>query len=78
MPVYVDKIRTIKPRSAFVRQWGTRWCHLTADTPDELHAMADQLGLKRRWFQPHPRHPHYDLTPPKRAAAVSLGALERA
>jgi hypothetical protein len=26
-----------------------------------LHRFADRIGLRRAWFQPHPRHPHYDV-----------------
>jgi len=51
-------------------------CHMTADTLGELHAMADKIGLKRAWFQDHPRCQHYDLTPPRRARAVAAGAIE--
>ncbi|MBD3004807.1 DUF4031 domain-containing protein [Streptomyces sp. 5-10] len=54
----------------------TRWCHLTSDTREELHAFAGQLGLKRSWFQDHEIRWHYDLTPGKRAQAVRLGATE--
>lgn len=35
--------------------------HLAADTLDELHEFAKKIGLKRDWFQDHPKHPHYDL-----------------
>lgn len=35
--------------------------HLMADTLDELHAEAYYIGLERKWFQDHPRHPHYDV-----------------
>jgi len=41
--------------------------HLMANTLDELHAEARRKGLKREWFQNHPRHPHYDV----------LGALKK-
>jgi len=47
---------------------------MMADTLDELHEMADRIGLKRAWFQDH-RHPHYDLTPHKRQMAISFGAV---
>ena len=40
----------------------------------ELHDFAGKLGLRRDWFQPHPSHPHYDLTARKRDAAMRLGA----
>lgn len=48
--------------------------HLTADTLEELHAFAVKLGLRRTWFQPL-SSPHYDLSPPKRARALELGAV---
>lgn len=50
-------------------------CHMAADTIDELHAMADQLEL-RRWFQDKPGAPHYDICKASRKKAVSLGAVE--
>jgi len=57
---------------------GRRWCHLTADTSDELHAFADALGLRRAWFQARPGQPwkdHYDLPDWARAEAVAQGAV---
>jgi hypothetical protein len=48
-----------------------------ADSPAELHAMAQAMGLKREWFQEHGRLPHYDLTPARRMAALKLGAVEQ-
>lgn len=48
--------------------------HMTADTLEELHAMARRLRLKSEWFQEHSIVPHYDLTPDKRARAIALGA----
>lgn len=46
------------------------WCHMATDGPlSELHQMAEQLGLRRAWFQNKPTHPLYDLTPGKRAAS---------
>ena len=52
-----------------------RWCHMFADSLEELHVMANTIGLRRRWFQEHPRLPHYDLVPSKRALAIRYGAL---
>jgi len=49
-------------------------CHMVADTPDELHAMANQIGIKRRWFQDAPLRPHYDICKSKRALAIAAGA----
>lgn len=48
-----------------------------ADNLDELHQMANMIGLKRSWFQDHPRLPHYDLVASKRRLAVSHGAVEQ-
>jgi hypothetical protein len=53
---------------------------MTADTDEELHAMAEAIGMKRSWAQTmdHPRqsHHHYDLVASKRKRAVALGAVE--
>ena len=71
MPVYVDE--------PIFRRWGSRWCHLTADTPEELHAFAARLGLERSRFQRKPGRPwvdHYDIAEDKRSQAVELGAIE--
>ena len=51
-------------------------CHMAADTLEELHAMADQVGVARRWFQDKPRFQHYDICKSKRAMAVASGAVE--
>ncbi len=87
MTVYVDNARI----PARVGRHATTWSHLFADTQDELHAFAARLGLRRSWFQdpvkvgkPFKARPgsraaenwHYDVTESKRAAAVSLGAVE--
>lgn len=67
MPVYVDPIREHPP----FHGW-TLWCHMIADTDEELHAMAERVGLRREWYQGD----HYDLRPDGRARALALGALE--
>lgn len=36
--------------------------HLAGDDLLELHRFAQSVGLKKSWFQKHPRHPHYDIT----------------
>lgn len=68
MSVYVDPVFTWPGKGD--------WCHMTADTPEELHHMADRIGLKRAWFQDRPTGPHYDLRPSKRILAVEAGAVE--
>lgn len=74
MSVYVDRIQWWPTR---IRCFKEGSCHLWADTEDELHAFAKRLGLKRGWFQKHPRLDHYDLTPARRTKAIALGAIER-
>lgn len=70
MPVYVDDATY-----PFQRNGRTMlMCHMVADTLDELHEMAVKLGV-RRYFQAHPRHPHYDICNSKREMAISQGAI---
>ncbi len=67
MAVYVDDA---------VHLWrGQRWAHLMADSLDELHAMADRLGVPRRAFQNKTSGAHYDVTVELRASAIALGAV---
>ncbi|HEY2044704.1 MAG TPA: DUF4031 domain-containing protein [Jatrophihabitans sp.] len=72
MSCYVDTVRAY-PEAGFRY---TDFCHLLADSPDELHTMADALGVPRRFFQEHPWRWHYDLPAHLRAQAVTLGAVE--
>lgn len=51
-----------------------RSCHLIADTPDELHAVAAAAGCRRKWYQPK-SFPHYDLTKERREKAIRAGAI---
>lgn len=69
MGVYVDDMRAPFGRMIM--------CHMVADTDDELHAMATQIGVARKWHQnPGTVHSHYDIALSKRALAVAAGALE--
>lgn len=54
-------------------------CHLFADDgdTDALHEFAKRIGMKRTWFQPKSKLPHYDLlTFCLRDMAVRRGAKE--
>ncbi|MFY2658671.1 DUF4031 domain-containing protein [Achromobacter xylosoxidans] len=75
MTIYVDSLHA----------WGWRMrgrtvdsCHMFTDSLDleELHCFAERIGMRREWFQQSRVAPHYDLTPNRRAKAVSLGAVE--
>lgn len=40
-----------------------------------LHVFAEEIGLRRGWFQDHDKHPHYDLTTERKfLKAVDFGA----
>lgn len=76
MTVYVDDLFVAVAVKADARAVSernrNRWCHLMADSLEELHAFAQLLGLKRNWFQGD----HYDLTPSRRRLAVAKGAQQ--
>ncbi len=71
MTVYVDELQRYDHGPKCLRGGS---CHMMADTLEELHAMADAIGMKRTWFQPL-SSPHYDLTASRRAKAIALGAV---
>jgi hypothetical protein len=73
--VFVDELVPTQVSAGFVRWKYADYCHLFADTVEELHGFAKKLGLKKGWFQ-RGALPHYDLTKAKRIQAVSLGANE--
>jgi hypothetical protein len=64
MTVYVDDMKAPFGRMIM--------CHMIADTEAELHAMADRLGLARRWYQGD----HYDVSLGYRRMAVAFGAKQ--
>ena len=69
MAVYVDDMRSRFGRMVM--------CHMTADSSEELLAMADKIGVHRRWLQyPGTWKEHFDIALSKRALAVKLGAIE--
>ena len=69
MAVYVDDMKAAYGRMTM--------CHMLADTDDELHAMAERIGVARRWHQKDGTpQSHYDVCLTKRAKAVEAGAVE--
>ena len=82
--IYVDEIvrwpQTPAPGAERFFGNGKPSCHMS--TPDHspaglerLHRLAEQIGMKRSWFQNSEVMPHYDLTPPKRVLAIKAGAV---
>ncbi len=67
MAVYVDK--SAKKYKHMIM------CHMLADTPQELHDMADNIGLPIDHFQ-NKDIPHYDLSCSMRNKALKHGAKE--
>ncbi len=81
MACYVDPLMTRKSSDLAARRVGARnghrWCHLLGDSEAEVHALAARIGMRREWYDPRGGvGGHYDLTPPRRARAVELGAIE--
>jgi hypothetical protein len=77
MTVYVDDVR---------HRFGNMiMCHMWADTDAELLAMADRIGVARKWIQGHPtlshgKHRdaswvHFDIAMSKKALALQHGAV---
>jgi hypothetical protein len=68
MGVYVDDMRAPFRRMIM--------CHMAADTTDELNAMADKIGVQRKWIQyPGTWKEHYDICLEMRAKAIQFGAV---
>lgn len=69
MTVYVDDMRATFGRMVM--------CHMLADSDEELLAMADRIGVQRKWHQ-HPGTPrsHFDIALSMKAKALAAGAVE--
>lgn len=69
MAVFVDDMKAPYGRMIM--------CHMGADTTEELLAMADKIGVARRWLQHAGTwREHFDIALSKRALAVQYGAIE--
>lgn len=67
--VYVDNARTPLGRM--------KMCHMVADTTEELLAMADRIGVARKWLKnPGEYKEHFDVALAKRDRAISAGVEE--
>jgi len=68
MSVYVDNWKAPFGRMLM--------CHMMADTSEELNAMADKIGVARKWIQRKgTRWEHYDICLNKRTLAIYYGAV---
>lgn len=69
MSVYVDL--------ASIPYGRMKMCHMVADSSEELHMMAVQIGVARKWVQ-KAKTPdeHFDICLSKRRLAVEFGAVE--
>lgn len=65
--VYVDNAQVLK--------YGYVWFHLMADSIQELHEFAADIGVPARAFHRGARHPHYDVTEGQRNRALRNGAV---
>lgn len=68
MAVYIDKAN-IKYRRMIM-------CHMIADSYEELHDMAKNIGMKSDWFQSNASFPHYDVCLMRKKKALEYGAIE--
>lgn len=68
MSVYVDDMYMFP----MGRHRGMKMSHMIADEEAELHAMAERIGVARRWYQGD----HYDVSMGCRRQAVGFGAIE--
>jgi hypothetical protein len=72
--LYVDRLIDYTGRVPYRHKV---WCHLVADTDDELLAAAAMLGGADEWMQgTRGWDTHFDLPAPWREAALELGAVE--
>lgn len=69
--IYVDEATWSRATSAAPR---VKYCHMVADTLEELHAFAKNIGVGRHWFHRSSRLPHYDLSEVNRELAILNGA----
>ena len=50
--------------------------HMVADSLDELHEMAQNVGVAKRHFQNKEAKPHYDICKQNKLKAIEQGAIE--
>jgi hypothetical protein len=69
---YVDRLIDYTDRVPYRHKV---WCHLVADSDEELLACAAELGLSEAWMQgTRGWDSHFDLPAPLRPGALAIGA----
>lgn len=77
MTVYVDNVFIQADVQNGPVTHSSRWCHLVADTTEELIAFARLIGLRPGYIQdPGTWGEHFDVTEGKRWQAIRRGATE--
>ena len=68
MAIYVDRARVLfKDRV---------WCHMMADSLDELHHFAQLMKIDVCLFHRTASYPHYDITMEMRERVIACGAVD--
>jgi hypothetical protein len=69
MTVYVDDVHLPLGRMITSHMW--------ADNLDELLAMADRIGVQRKWLQEPPKASwvHFNISLGAKARAIAAGAI---
>ncbi|MFY9288978.1 MAG: DUF4031 domain-containing protein [Alphaproteobacteria bacterium] len=69
MTVYIDTMKQKYGRMIM--------SHMLADTSDELMAMAEKIGVNKKWLQDQGTYrEHFDICQAKRKLAIAAGAIE--
>ena len=67
MAIYVDFVQ--------IKFKGHKWCHMLADSLQELHDFAAFIDVDARLFHRNASYPHYDITVQMREIAITQGAI---
>ncbi len=67
MAVYVDFVS--------IEFKGYKWCHMLADSLQEMHEFAALIEVDKRLFHRDASYPHYDITLQMRERALQHGAI---
>jgi hypothetical protein len=74
MSVYVNSLR--QRRNTTIAWPYLNYCHMTADSKEELFEIALKLRLHWEWFHQTKKKFYFPLNTGRRQAAIELGAIE--